>query len=143
MTINQRIKVLLVSQNVDEKKIHIKIDMSNRMVKNYIDEDKVPNYIFLKWLFTEIKSLNPQWLFNGEEPMLIEKIKLKRNEVLEKRVLELEKEMNDLRKLVTKQNLQLTEISEDFKGIDLKKMVKIVEGMIEAEKTKKGTKNAS
>lgn len=113
MTINQRIKVLLVSQNVDEKKIHTEINMSSRMVKNYIDEDKVPNYNFLKWLFTQFKQLNPQWLFNGEDPMFLPALAVDKKEGLAQRVIAVEKELGKLKALLDRTDERLATIEKN------------------------------
>ena len=80
MTVNQRIKIILVSYNIDEKKIHSEIGMSSKMVKKYIDGESLPNYNFISWLFKKVPNLNPKWLSkcleeNGAMDVRMERLK--------------------------------------------------------------------
>lgn len=119
MTVNQRIKNLLYSENYDVKKIPKLIGMTNKMVKNYIEGDATPSYKIITLLFKEFPTLNPQWLFFGKGSKFIieEEFELDKREltILKGKIAEMSSKHDDLEKKYDKLKEIYKELSGDLK----------------------------
>lgn len=71
MTINQRIKEILLREKFDKKFLPKLIGMTSKTINSYIEGDAVPSLRLIIWLFEQFPNLNVKWLFFGQGSMFM------------------------------------------------------------------------
>ncbi len=68
-TVNQRIKILIVSQKMKQKDFSEHLKISEKVMSNVINGKNPPNFGFIEAILRNFDRLNARWLILGEGEM--------------------------------------------------------------------------